>query len=225
MKPIKKLAFGRLFFNKGLYQYHDAFYLAFDELRRSGLIDTPVIITRNGDPVDLAREKCVDEMYANDCDAIVWVDTDLIIPPDAFVRLVSMSNAGMPIAGGIYRRAMTLPEQQFILTRIDKPEWATLEELRAAVDGGVTKVAITAGGFTIVRREVYDLLRKKNGPPWYACYDPERDDWPVEDTYFYRRVHAANIPVYVDPELHAIHWSHFGPVPVEAGELEAAGIL
>ena len=37
---------------------------------------------------------------------MIWIDTDLIIPPDALVRLVKMSNAGMPIAAGIYRRAM-----------------------------------------------------------------------------------------------------------------------
>ena len=37
---------------------------------------------------------------------MIWIDTDLIIPPGALVRLVKMSNAGMPIAAGIYRRAM-----------------------------------------------------------------------------------------------------------------------
>ena len=214
MKPIRRLMLGRLLFNKGLYQYFDALFIAMDTLRTSGLVEQVTWHTRNGDPVDFAREKCVDAMMAEGCDAIVWIDTDLIVPPDALVRLVRMSNAGYPIAGGLYRRAMYDRDSQHLLTRTDRAEWATLEELRELAKGGVTQVAMTAGGFTIVRREVYDLLRAKNGPPWYSCRDHETGDWPIEDTFFYRRVHAANIPVFVDPELHAVHWSHFGPVPV-----------
>ena len=37
-------------------------------------------------------------------DAVMRIDTDLIIPPDALVRLVQMSRCGTPIAAGIYRR-------------------------------------------------------------------------------------------------------------------------
>lgn len=214
MEPIKHLMLGRLLFNKSLFQYFDALYVAMDTLRTSGLVERVSWHTRNGDPVDFAREKCVDAMMAEGCDAIVWIDTDLIVPPDALVRLVRMSNAGYPIAGGLYRRAMNTPEAQHLLTRTNSVTWATLEELREKAQGGVTQVAMTAGGFTIVRREVYDLLREKNGPPWYSCYDSVTGDWPIEDTYFYRRVYSANIPVFVDPELHAVHWSHFGPVPV-----------
>lgn len=214
MKPIKSLMLGRLLFNKGMFQYFDALYVAMDILRTSGLVEQVSWHTRNGDPVDFAREKCVEAMMAEGCDAIVWIDTDLIVPPDALVRLVRMSNAGYPIAGGLYRRAMHKPEQQQLLTRTEGNEWATLEELRAKAQGGVTKVGMTAGGFTIVRREVYELLRKRGEQFWYSNNDPVVGDWPIEDTYFYRRVHAANIPVFVDPELHAVHWSHFGPVPV-----------
>ena len=225
MKPIENLAIGRLFFNKGLRQYHDALHHAMSELQRSGLVGRVEWITRDGDPVDYARESITEEAMDRQCDAVAWIDTDLIMPPSSLVRLVSMSNAGCPIAGGLYRRAKWLPRDQNILTRIDKPEWATLDELRAAVDGGTTKVAITAGGFTIVRREVYEVLERKFGRPWYACYDAEAGDWPIEDTYFYRRVARAQIPVYVDPELHAVHWSHFGPVPVVPDQPEMAMCL
>lgn len=226
MKPIERLGIGRLFFNKGLYQYHDALYIAMDELRRSGLVGSVSFVTRNGDPVDHAREKSIVELFALGLDAMVWIDTDLIIPPDALVRLVRMSNAGYPIAGGLYRRAMHKPEEQIILTKLaDVPGWATLDALRERAQGGVTEVALTAGGFTIVRREVYEVLERKIGRPWYACYDAEAGDWPIEDTYFYRRVARAGIPVHVDPELHAVHWSHFGPVPVTPDAPEMAACL
>ena len=31
-----------------------------------------------------------------------------------------------------------------------------------------------------------------------------------EDTYFMRRVRKLDIPVHVDPELHAVHWATSG---------------
>lgn len=214
MNPIERLAIGLLYYNKGLQQFERAFYDATEALRESGLVSSVSFIVRDGAPVDHARETIVDDVMAHGLDAVVWIDTDLIVPRDALVRLVRMSNAGYPIAAGIYRRAMYDEASRFILTRMDKPTWATLEELRAAAQGGVTQVAVTAGGFSIVRREVYQMMRERLGPPWYCCYDWEMGDWCYEDTFFQRRLYKLNIPVHVDPELHALHWSKFGPVPV-----------
>lgn len=214
MKPVSKVGIGLLYYNKGLQQFERALYDATEALRESGLVASCSFIVKDGAPVDFARETIVDEVMARDIDAVIWVDTDLIIPRDALVRLVSMSNAGYLIAAGLYRRAMHSEAERFILTRMDQPRWATLEELRAAAQGGVTQVAVTAGGFSIVRREVYQMVREQCGPPWYCCYDPEIGDWCFEDTYFQRRLYKLGIPVHVDPNLHAIHWSKYGPVPV-----------
>lgn len=222
MKPLKSIGLGLLYYNKGLQQFERAFADAMEALHASGLIEHGAYLVRDGASVDHARETIVDDMMAQGLDAVVWIDTDLVIPRDALVRLVRMSNAGYPIAAGIYRRAMYQPEKQNILTRATGDEWATLEWLRANAEGGVTRVAMTAGGFSIVRREVYEVLRKKNGPPWYCVYDFQAGDWCYEDTFFQRRAFRAGIPVHVDPELHAVHWSKFGPVPVtpDAPEME-----
>lgn len=214
MKPIERVGIGLLYYNKGLQQFERSLYDATEALRESGIVASCSFIVKDGAPVDFARETIVDEMMAAGLDAVIWIDTDLIVPRDALVRLVRMSNAGYPIAAGLYRRAVYDRSDQFILTRTDKPRWATLDELRAAAQGGVTQVAVTAGGFSIVRREVYQMMREKLGPPWYCCYDPEVGDWCFEDTFFQRRLFKLGIPVHVDPELHAIHWSHYGPVPV-----------
>lgn len=225
MRPIESVGIGLLYYNKGLQQFERALFDAMDELRQSGLVSEGRFIVRDGAPVDYARETIVDDVMASGLDAVIWIDTDLIIPRDALVRLVQMSNAGYPVAGGLYRRAMFDEAQRFILTRLDKPEWATLEELRAAVQGGVTRVAMTAGGFTIVRREVYQMVREQCGPPWYCVYDFENGDWCFEDTFFQRRLRKLDIPVFVDPELHAVHWSHYGPVPVTPDDPVMAGLL
>ena len=45
-------------------------------------------IVQNGAPVDYAREHITAKVIESGLDAVIWIDTDLIIPPDALVRLV-----------------------------------------------------------------------------------------------------------------------------------------
>lgn len=225
MKPIESLGIGLLYYNKGRQQFERSLFDAMDALKASGLISRGEFIVRDGSPVDYARETIVEQALTSGCDAVVWIDTDLIFPRDSLVRLVSASNAGYPIAAGLYRRAVYDPAERHLLTRMNRERWATLEELRASAQGGMTRVALTAGGFSIVRREVYEAVRDQIGRPWYCVYDHEAGDWCFEDTYFHRRCLRLDIPVHVDPELHAVHWSQFGPVPVTPDQPEMAGLL
>jgi hypothetical protein len=225
VKPIDNLAIGLLYYNKGRHQFERALFDAMDALKASGLVSRGEFIVRDGHPVDYARETIVEEALKSGMDAVIWVDTDLIFPRDSFVRLVQMSNAGYPVAAGLYRRAVHHPDEQHLLVHMDKVEWATLEELRANAQGGVTRVGLAAGGFSIVRREVYEMMEAQIGRPWYCVYDFENKDWSFEDTFFHRRCLRLNIPVHVDPELHAVHWSQFGPVPVTPDDPEMASLL
>lgn len=222
MKQLSSVGFGLLYYNKGLPQFERAFYIALDALRTSGLIKRVDFIEQHGGPVDHSREMVVKQAIERELDAVIWVDTDLIIPRRSFVSLVEMSNAGHPIAAGLYRRAAYKPAEQNILTYLDSAQAATLDELHAAEKDGVTTVGMTAGGFSIVRREVYQAVESNFGTPWYQVFDAEAGDWCFEDTYFIRRTSRLHIPVVVDPDLHAIHWGRYGPVPVtpEAPELE-----
>ena len=224
MKPIEKLGIGLLYFNKGIPQFEWALQNAVATLGLSGLVDVaPVPIVQDGAGSDFGRERVVDEVRARALDAVLWIDTDLIVPRNSIVRLVKMSNAGWPIAAGLYRKHGFDPADHHLLALMPGANrWATLEELRAAAEGGVTRVDMSAGGFSIVRREVYDTMRKKIKGPWYCNYDWERGDWCIEDTFFMRRVHALKIPVVVDPELHAVHWGRYGPVPVTPDAPEMA---
>lgn len=220
MKPVKHLAIGLLYFNKGLPQFERALYAALETLRQAGLVSQVSFIERHGMAVDMARNSIVADALQRDADAVVWLDTDLIFPSTALVDLVQMSNAGHPVAAGLYRRAIG---DRFIVTKI-KPsdDWATLDELQAAQDGGVTPVYITAGGFSIVRAEVYKDMAVKLGMPWFCNWDWTRQDQCGEDTFFMRRLHQIGLMPVVDPDLHAVHWSHHGPVPVTPDAPEMA---
>lgn len=212
MKPIDNLAIGLLYFNKSLPQFERALYAALEELRQAHLIRQLSIIERHGMAVDMARNGIVSEMLTRDCDAVVWIDTDLIFPNTALVDLVEMSNAGHVCAAGLYRRAV-MPDH-FIITKLVPDRWATLAELKAAAQGGVAPVYLTAGGFSIVRREVYETMVERMGLPWYCNWDWVRKDQCGEDTFFMRRLPQIGVVPVVDPCLHAVHWSHHGPIPV-----------
>lgn len=213
MKPIEKLTVGLLYFNKGLPQFERALYAALEALRLSRLVKEVSFVERHGMAVDVARNQITDAMLRAGHDAVMWIDTDLIFPDDSLVRLVNMANAGHMVAAGIYRRA--LRQNTHILTeRLPGSGWATLDELHQYEDGGVTQVWLTAGGFSIVRAEVYQAMLAKNGMPWYCNWDFERGDQSYEDSYFFRRLPRLGVVPVVDPDLHAVHWSHHGPIPV-----------
>lgn len=220
MKPVKHLAIGLLYFNKGLPQFERALYAALETLRQSGLVSQVSFIERHGMAVDMARNSIVAEALQQDADAVVWIDTDLIFPATALVDLVEMANAGHYVAAGLYRRAIG---EHNVITKI-KPtdDWATLEDLQAAKDGGVVPVYITAGGFSIVRVEVYKDMAVRLGMPWFCNWDWHKGDQCGEDTFFMRRLHKLGLMPVVDPDLHAVHWSHHGPVPVVPDQPEMA---
>ena len=213
MKPIETLAIGLLYFNKGLPQFERALYAALETLRHSGLVKGVSFIERHGMAVDMARNWIVAGMLEQGHDAVVWIDTDLIFPDSALVSLVEMSNAGHMVAAGLYRRALR-NDPHLLVERTPGTRWATLEELRANQDGGVTPVWLSAGGYSIVRREVYETMRDRIGMPWYCNWDWQRQDQCGEDTFFYRRLPKIGVVPVVDPDLHAVHWSHHGPIPV-----------
>ncbi len=221
MKPIRRLAIGLLYFNKNLPSFERALEYAKAELQKSQLVEEVAYIVRQGMSVDMARDYIAHEVVEQDYDAIVWIDTDLVFPPHTFVNFVNASNAGYPVVCGLYRRAK---HPSHLLVKREGSEWAELDELRAHMDGGVTYVKLAAGGFSIVKADVYKTLRAANpNLPMYCNWDfPHSGGWCGEDTYFMRRLSDAQIPVVVDPDLHAVHWSQWGPVPVldDAPEME-----
>ena len=219
MKPIQNLGIGLPNYNKGhLGIFYMLLHAAIVHARYvCNVIPSYTWLVTENDAVDVARNRIVQNAREQNCDAIAYIDTDLFIPEDALTRLVMMSNAGHPIASGLYRKAK---DPCILLCERMPGQWSTLEDLKEHEEGGLVNVFNIAGGFSIVRMEVYDLIEQKIGRPWYCNYDMQAGDQSYEDTYFFRRVRKLGVPIVVDPDLHAVHWSHFGPVPVVDGQPE-----
>lgn len=226
LKPIEKVGIARLFFNKGMWQFHDCLERNKYYLYRNNVLPyEPCYETTDALSVDMARNRIVAEAISKGLDALIWVDTDLIFPDDAFARLVGMANAGHLIAGGLYRRGGT---PHYLYAELEstlgtgKSNWATLAELRAAVDPETRVVPLDrlAGGFTIVRIELFQAIAVECGMPWYCNWDWDREGRPGygaigEDSFFLLRAAEVGVRPVVDPELHAVHWPlRTGAVPV-----------
>ena len=219
MKPIQNLGLGLPNYNKGqLGIFYMVLHAAIVHARYvTKVIPAYTWLNTENDAVDVARNKIVGKAREAGCDAIAWIDTDLFIPEDAITRLVLMSNAGHPVAGGLYRQARA---PYTLLCQRTPGQWATLEELIEHEDGGLVNVFTMAGGFTIIRMEVYDVLERDHGKPFFMNFDKEAGDQCYDDTYIFRRIRKSGFPIVADPHLHAVHWSHFGPVPVVDGQPE-----
>lgn len=218
MKPVAKVGIGLLYFNKDLPQFERCLERMQFQLWASGLVTDIQQIPRSNKAVDMARNEIVHEAFRMGLDAVIWLDTDMIYPDTALVDLVRMCNAGHPVAAGIYRRGRFPFE---ILTQREGGEWSQLDDLREHADGGVTRVKLTAGGYSITHIDAYKavsahMLKTTGRPvPWYCNWDFVGEAGQCgEDTFFMVRLAEAGVPVVVDPDLHAVHWNVYGPIPV-----------
>lgn len=227
MRPINTVVIGRLYFNKTLFQFEDCLRRMLETTRASGIVSHLHIETTEGMAVDMARNQIVEQaLTKHNADAVIWLDTDMIYPDHALVRLIELSNLGYPIAAGLYRRAIG---QKQLLTYLSVNDIvaktsASVASLRAGKDEhSVTKVALTAGGFSIVRNEVYQdtaFFAQSGERGWYSNWDFLYGGGGIgEDSFFIKHASRFGYTPVVDPELHAVHWPPLtSPVPVEEGD-------
>lgn len=218
------MAMGRLLFNKDLTEYHDCMRRNIEVLHRARPDMQIEMITTQGMAVDSARNMVVHHAIEKQCEAVIWIDTDLIIPNDGLLRLVMMWEAGHDIACGLYRRSRPPFNVIAVLEgELTGDNYATIEQLRERESGGVTRCSVLAGGFSIVSTEVYLKVLNGIGMPWYCNWDFVSGKGNVgEDRFFLLRAAEVGVTPVCDPELHSIHWASFGPVPVVEDQPEMA---
>jgi len=215
LQPVKSIAIARLYFNKNLPQYEDAIRRSAGMAKELGIVERIIMPTSSGLSVDMARNRIVLQcLQAGDVDAIIWIDTDMIVPDDAVSRLVQMSNAGHLIAAGVYRRAR--PPYQLLVE--DESDTIELDVLESKLNGAdVVPVTVCAGGYSIVRMELYRAM----AAPWYCNWDFVSGQGETgEDRFFLLRAAELGVRPVVDPFLGAVHWSSFGPISTRQGQPE-----
>ena len=145
----------------------------------------------------------------SDADTILMVDTDMIFKPDTLSRLRDDKTGwqyDILSALSVTRRRPWYP---IILKRRKKPKGnePAYECLRKEVTGGIMDVDAVGTGFTLIRRSVFDQMRKKlRIRKWYFDFG---DGGMGEDTRFCQRAKSVKARIGVHT---GIGIGHRGPI-------------
>lgn len=169
-----------------------------------GLKDIPVgLVNAKGSLVQKNRNNAVAWAQANDCEAILFVDSDLTFPPQVLERLLAHER---DIVGATYARR-TPPH-----SNLAKPKGG-----RAGVVNGLVEVDALPTGCLLIRMGVFEKLVR----PYFRCGAvAEGETWeglsgPMdtgEDYNFCIAARRAGFSIWMDTELsfELVHWGEIG---------------
>ena len=155
------------------------------------------------------REKTTDAALRAECDAVLYLDSDMRFPTNALVRLLAHEQ---PVVAANYTTRR--PPFHPVSVRTLGGERIYTE----AESTGLEVVAATGMGVMLVRAEV---LRAINSPRFMIGYVPDDHAHIPEDLYFCRNVGQAGYPIQVDHDL-SREVTHIGVVEFEAAHAVAS---
>lgn len=131
-----------------------------------------------------------------DVSHILFVDDDMIFPPNGLMRLLSHK---LPIVGGLYF-ARIEPHLPVVYRHVDGNQWVPVTEFCA----GLQEVDAIGFGFCLVERTVFEKLPR----PWF-----EFSDKMGEDMYFCQEAKKVGYPIILDADIKCRHMA-----TIEIGE-------
>lgn len=166
-------------------------------------------------PVDDARRMATQAVLTwKGITHILWVDDDMVFPPDALQRLLAHD---LDIVGGLCfnRRA---PAYQPIVGRLYDPALAMPKNAPGFVydlpRSGLIECDATGGAFLLVKARVFKDIEAQFGSESWWIPDGEAS----EDFSFCRRAKACGYKIFVDCSLEI---GHIGEVVIGRREAEA----
>lgn len=123
-------------------------------------------------------------------DALLFLDSDMVFPPDTLHRLAALNK---PIAGATYRQRN--PQGRVLGTELDGSH-VTAESLIASSDP--REVADLPTGILLIRRQVWEAMPH---PRFRFGINPRTNALIGEDTLFCFMARQAGFSVWLDPVL------------------------
>lgn len=152
-------------------------------------------------PHDSARNHCVDQFLQTGDTHLLFLDDDVIPPPDALQQLLE---ADKDVISGIYPsmyydgRKMEMMKRNNVFSGIREDG-----ELIEAKGKGVQKIAYAGGGCLLIRRHVVEQLVSA---PYFAF---EYNDVGImtlgEDIYFGNKLKAADVDLFAHFDVQCNH--------------------
>ncbi len=158
--------------------------------------------------ITMARNALVNEFLKTDATELLFIDSDVIVNPDAILRLMAQSGDKDVTAGAYPRRA----KDKKFFTDVYFNDAGDVE-----FDGSLMRVERVGTGFMLIQRHVVETLIK-NHPEWMykntvtgeemsAIFDFKIVDgkYVGEDYLFCDRVRADGFKVHIDVEISLPH--------------------
>lgn len=145
-----------------------------------------------------ARNECVEKAREAGAAHILFIDYDVMPPPNALVRLLSHK---LPIVGGVYH-SKSVPSYPLLWVK----GWpGAFEDYEM---GDLVSVSGMGMGCTLIRMDVFDKLEK----PYFKTIPGYVNENPnvvlphmTEDTYFCDKARKAGFDVVADTGIQAYH--------------------
>lgn len=130
------------------------------------------------------------------CDYILFIDSDQVFPADALGKLISLDK---PVATGIYfQRQYPFRPVIYKITETDQvsnlPEWPNTP----------FKTEACGAGFLLIRKDVFDQFEEYNDEP-FTMIKNKVNEWAGEDISFCLRCREKGIEIWADPTIRIGH--------------------
>lgn len=158
--------------------------------------------------ITMARNALVNEFLKTDATEMLFIDSDVVVNPDAILRLMAQSSGKDVTAGAYPRRA----KDKKFFTDVYYDKNGDVE-----FDGSLMRVERVGTGFMMIQRHVIETLIK-NHPEWTyentitgekmsAVFDFSivNGKYVGEDYLFCDRVRAEGFKVHIDVEISLPH--------------------
>ena len=160
-------------------------FLSIYNLKKPKGVKTSFIAVE-GYSVDTSRNVLVKEAKSMGADYILWVDSDMILPKDALVRLLSH---GKDIVTGAYA-FKDINSQDLIAFSADN------KRMNYADINGLTEVGGIGFGCCLTKTEIFDKIDF----PYFVF----GEDYG-EDIYFCKKAREKGLKIYLDPDVKCGH--------------------
>ena len=160
------------------------------------------IVSAKGFLVPEQRSKCVAEAWRMDATHVLWVDSDIVFPEDALLRLLMH---GKPVVAVNYPRKSIPPVPTAYVDNDDE----TGPLYTRADSTGLVQVKHCGFGLMLCDVAVFDALANDLPLFDFEVQPPHRLHWCTEDVYFCRKLAKHGIPVFIDQDL-SKEISHMG---------------
>jgi len=153
--------------------------------------------TITGMPFDSGRNVCCERVLKNDFKYLMFLDDDVIPPPDAYMKLVKHN---VDIVSGLYVRRTEPIAPVMIRYKDGKPEWVT-----NFVPDSIQEVDLVGAGCLLIHKKVLQAMP----PPWFEWKVDRKDLPPMErtseDFTFCKKAKELGFKILVDTSVKCLH--------------------